>query len=67
MLTLRANDIISPRKVRDDPNRPTSIDIYRSNRPTDVKVPGIVVMIQSDKRVLSPVSKLSQNLVCFDR
>jgi hypothetical protein len=49
MVALRAIDIISPRKVRDDPNRPTSIDIYRSNRPTDVKVPVIVVMKQSDK------------------
>ena len=49
MVPLRPIDIIGPPKVRNDPNRPTSIDIYRSNKPTDLNVPVTVVMKQNDK------------------
>ncbi|MHB8501740.1 MAG: RHS repeat-associated core domain-containing protein, partial [Candidatus Acidiferrales bacterium] len=49
MIPNRSVDIISPPDVRNDPDRPTSIDVYRSKRPADLKVPTIFVMKQSDK------------------
>ena len=39
IVPLRAIGIIGPQKTRNDPGRPTSIDIYRTNKDTDVRVP----------------------------
>lgn len=49
MIPNRPVDIISPPDVRNDPDRPTSIDVYRSKKPADLKVPTIFVMKESDK------------------
>jgi hypothetical protein len=49
MIPNRPADVISPPSVRNDPNRPTSIDVYRSKKPADLKVPTIFVMKESDK------------------
>ena len=49
MVPDRATDVMSPPSIRDDANRGTSIDVYRSKKPSDLKVPITVVMKQSDK------------------
>lgn len=40
----KAVDVMNPPTVRNDPNRPTSIDIYRSNKDSATKVDIWVVM-----------------------
>jgi hypothetical protein len=42
-------DILGPADVRNDPDRPTSIDVYRSRRTADLNVPVVVVMKESGK------------------
>jgi len=49
MIPNRPADVISPPSIRNDPNRPTSVDIYRTRKPGDLRVPTIFVMKESDK------------------
>jgi hypothetical protein len=49
MIPNRPVHVISPPSVRNDPNRPTSVDIYRTREPGDLRVSTIVVMKKSDK------------------
>jgi RHS repeat-associated protein len=46
---LKGTDVIGPPSVRNNPNRPVSVDIYRSKKPAALNVPTIVVMKTSDK------------------
>jgi hypothetical protein len=41
---IKAVDVMNPPSVRNDPNRPVSIDVYRSAKPAALKVPIWVIM-----------------------